>query len=87
MEFKIQSEVLEIQSVAPKQVVDWGVSLVQAPQLWSTTKGEGIKIAVLDTGIDATHPDLIPNFKKGRNFTNSNVMDYFDKQGHGKTIV
>jgi subtilisin family serine protease len=83
MEFKIQSEVLEILSESPKQKIDWGVSLVQAPQLWSMTKGEGIKVAVLDTGIDATHPDLAPNFKKGINFTTTNRNDYVDRQGHG----
>lgn len=83
MEFKIQSEVIEVQSASSGQKVDWGVNLVQAPQVWSMTKGEGIKVAVLDTGIDATHPDLAPNFKKGRNFTTSNPDDYLDRQGHG----
>jgi subtilisin family serine protease len=83
MEFKIQSEVLEVQDTSPKQVIDWGVSLVQAPQMWGTTKGEGIKVAVLDTGIDATHADLAPNFKKGINFTTANRNDYIDRQGHG----
>lgn len=83
MEFKIQSDVLEVQDTSPKQVIDWGVSLVQAPQMWSVTKGEGIKIAVLDTGIDFNHPDLAPNYKKGMNFTTSNVTDVMDRQGHG----
>lgn len=58
MEFKIQSDVIEIQSTPPIQTIDWGVNVVQAPEMWSVTKGEGIKVAVLDTGIDATHPDL-----------------------------
>lgn len=83
MDFKIQSEVLEVQATSPRQVIDWGVSLVQAPQMWSVTKGEGIKVAVLDTGIDATHPDLAPNYKKGMNFTTSNAGDVTDRQGHG----
>jgi subtilisin len=83
MEFKIQSEVLEVQAASPKQVIDWGVSLVQAPQMWSMTKGEGVKVAVLDTGIDASHPDLAANFVKGKNFTTSNSSDYHDRQGHG----
>lgn len=83
MEFKIQSEVLEVQSTSPKQVIDWGVSLVQAPQIWSLTKGEGIKVAVLDTGVDPKHPDLAPNIVKGINFTTSNPTDFVDRQGHG----
>lgn len=82
MTFSIHSEVVQIQSTQ-KQVIDWGVSLVQAPQLWSETKGEGMKIAVLDTGVDKDHPDLKPNIKKGMNFTSSNRLDYRDRQGHG----
>lgn len=83
MEFTIHSEVVEVQHNAPAQKIDWGVSLVQAPQMWAMTKGEGIKIAVLDTGIDFNHPDLAPNIKKGVNFTTNNPSDYMDRQGHG----
>lgn len=82
MTFSIHSEVVSIQSTQ-KQVIDWGVSLVQAPQLWSETKGEGMKIAVLDTGIDKDHPDLRDNFVKGMNFTSTNRADFRDRQGHG----
>lgn len=87
MQFQIHSEVLEIQSTAPAQKVDWGVSLVQAPEIWSLTKGDGMKIAVLDTGIDHQHPDLQANFVKGVNFTTADTADHMDRQGHGKPIV
>ncbi|MCU5041377.1 S8 family peptidase [Bacillus cereus] len=83
MKFKIQSDVIDIQSVAPIQVIDWGVNLIQAPQMWSITKGEGIRVAILDTGIDATHPDLAANYKKGMNFTTNNFTDIMDRKGHG----
>jgi subtilisin family serine protease len=83
MEFKIHSEVLEVQNASPKQVIDWGVSLVQAPQIWSMTKGKDIKVAVLDTGLDNTHPDIAPNFVKGVDFTSPNPNDFMDRQGHG----
>jgi len=87
MEFKIQSQVLEIQSQAPFQTIDWGVSLVQAPQLWATTKGQGVKVAILDTGIDTLHPDLKDNIKGMKNFTSSNVNDVTDRQGHGSHVA
>lgn len=83
MQFKIQSDVLDIQASLPTQVIDWGVSVVQAPQMWSLTKGEGIKVAVLDTGVDKNHPDLAPNIKMGMNFTTPDASDFQDRNGHG----
>lgn len=65
------------------QKIDWGVSIVQAPMLWGTTRGEGIKVAILDTGINRNHPDLVANIRGGANFTTSDINDYEDRQGHG----
>jgi subtilisin len=42
-----------------------GVRQVKAPEAWSTSKGKGIRVAVLDTGIDFNHPDLKDNYVDG----------------------
>lgn len=57
------------QEVSPSaETLPWGVDRIRAPLAWDTTKGKGIKVAVLDTGIDFTHPDIVPNYKGGISF-------------------
>ena len=67
-----------------------GIELIEAPEIWSETKGEGVTIAILDTGCDMSHPDLSEQIIGGRNFTTddeSNPEKYQDYNGHGTHVA
>ncbi len=65
----------------------WEVSEIGAEKAYTDGyTGKGIKIALLDTGIDYTHPDLAPNYKGGYDFINSDD-DPMDDNGHGTHVA
>ena len=43
-----------------EQDVSWVLDLLNVPEVWDRydTRGEGARVAILDTGVDTTHPDI-----------------------------
>ena len=68
-----------------KQKSGWSVTAFDLPKAWQKTKGEGIKIGVLDTGCDLDHPDLKRNLVEGKNFINPQ-KDPWDDNKHGTHV-
>lgn len=53
----------------PLRPQQWGLEQVRAEAAWPTTRGAGVTVAVVDSGIDLTHPDLQANLVPGATFT------------------
>lgn len=67
--------------------IDWGVEAINAPKLWKYTKGEGVKVAVIDTGLDMNHKDLSGKVVASLNMFDKSTRDVADKYGHGTHVA
>ncbi|MDL5049603.1 S8/S53 family peptidase [Oscillatoria amoena NRMC-F 0135] len=64
--------------------------IVNMPQAWKDSKGKGITVALLDSGITTTHPVLKPILNKHLNLAKSfvpNIISIEDVRGHGTAMA
>ena len=74
------------------QTTPWGVDRIDADLAWPTgNTGRGVKVAILDTGVDATHPDLLPaggiNYSGSTKDGSTSPADWNDNHGHGTHVA
>ncbi|WP_408006248.1 S8 family peptidase [Pseudalkalibacillus sp. A8] len=73
------------------QEIPYGVEMINAKKMWDLGyKGDGVVVAILDTGCQPNHPDLQKRIIGGRNFTpdhNGDPRNYSDNHFHGTHVA
>lgn len=68
----------------------WGLRDIRAPEAWDVTTGRrDVHVAIIDTGIDWTCPDLAARVEHrlSRGFTTKDETAYMDDNGHGTHVA
>ena len=80
---KYTSETIEAQQLS--ETVDWGQRVLGVPALQEITKGEGIIVAVVDSGAHPNHPDMLNTFTMMSNHTKED-SPIDTGSGHGLAV-
>jgi subtilisin family serine protease len=70
----------------PSYGVAWHLARLGAPAAWELSQGEGVTIAILDSGVDAAHPDLAGKLVPGWDFYEGDA-NTADGHGHGTRVA
>ncbi|MFJ6850314.1 S8 family serine peptidase [Streptomyces sp. NPDC091271] len=69
------------------QSKQWYLEPMHAEEMWKTTTGEGIKVAVIDTGVNSSTPSLKGQVLEGFDATGAEGDEYDDYRGHGTSMA
>jgi Tol biopolymer transport system component/subtilisin family serine protease/flagellar hook assembly protein FlgD len=64
----------------------WAFKKIKADEAWDFSKGDGVVVAVIDTGVDYSHPELRGRVIKGYDFSDYDD-EPLDEDGHGTHVA
>ena len=68
------------------QPYPWNVLQVRAPSAWVASRGDGVRVAILDTGVQLSHPDLAGRITASKNIIRPR-RSADDDNGHGTHVA
>ncbi|WP_344261292.1 S8 family serine peptidase, partial [Streptomyces sodiiphilus] len=82
---------LSLTTVAPATAEEptraWYLDEYRAADIWNHTQGEGITVAVIDTGVDSSVPELKDQVLEGSDFLDPAGVGHIDRDGHGTAMA
>ncbi|WSV51936.1 type VII secretion-associated serine protease mycosin [Streptomyces decoyicus] len=74
-------------SAADKRSRQWYLDAMQAEHMWQTSTGEGVSVAVIDSGVDDSVPELRGQLSPGKDFSGQGRGANYDDEGHGTSMA
>ncbi|WP_323177955.1 type VII secretion-associated serine protease mycosin [Streptomyces sp. NBC_00083] len=66
----------------------WFLDAMKADEMWRTSKGTGVTVAVIDSGVDSSNPDLLGQVLPGKDLSQGQPGDeHTDYNGHGTSMA
>lgn len=73
-----------VHTLSADQTIDWSLKLIGVEEANKQTRGDGIVLGIIDSGVDETHPDLQGQILSVDNFSRSPTPD---RLGHGTAVA
>jgi len=71
----------------PMRSQQWALDKVSFESAWSMTRGRGVTVAVIDSGVEADHQDLQGSVLPGKDYVNPADDGRVDPDGHGTHVA